>query len=240
MRLLIVGTGGHAKVVADAAVAAIEAQALDLRIHGFLDDREDALAPTGGRVLGRIAEGLRAVDPATTRVFVAVGDNVTRERIAAMIPPGAESPPIIHPRAYVAATATVGAGTFVAPGAIVMAGARIGRHVIVNTGASVDHDCEIHDFCHIAPGARLCGSVAVGRLTLVGVGAAVTPGVHIGAGCIIGAGAAVIENLEDGTKAVGVPARRIEVKAGRQRSRECSSGPRHALSGENGAPNARG
>jgi acetyltransferase EpsM len=94
-------------------------------------------------------------------------------------------------------------------GAVINPGASIGANGIVNTCASVDHECVLGDAVHICPGARLAGNVTVGAGTMIGVGAAVRDRVKIGAGCVIGAGAAVVGDIPDRSLAVGVPARVI-------------------------------
>ena len=108
-------------------------------------------------------------------VIIAVGDNRARKREAEARPrePWAY---LIHPSATVASSALIGMGTVIMAGATVQARASIGQHCIVNTNASVDHDCVLGDFVHIAPGAHLCGSVRVGEGTLVGTGVAVAQG----------------------------------------------------------------
>jgi len=86
-------------------------------------------------------------------------------------------------------------------------GTKIGENVIINTGATVDHDCVLEDYVHISPGAHLAGNVYVGELTHIGIGASLIQGVKIGRNVIIGAGAAVINDLPDNVTAVGVPAK---------------------------------
>ena len=109
--------------------------------------------------------------------FVAVGDNLARKSEA--LAQGGPWATIIHRRAWVSPSASIGEGTVLMAGAIVQPRARIGRHCIINTGATVDHDCVLKDYVHIAPGAHLCGNVHVGEGALVGVGVGIEPGVVI-------------------------------------------------------------
>ena len=94
-------------------------------------------------------------------------------------------------------------------GAVINVDAVIGRGVIVNTCASVDHDCRIGDFCHVSVGARLAGTVHVGDRSTLGVGAVVRNNTDICADCMVGAGAAVVSPLTEPGVYVGVPARRL-------------------------------
>lgn len=114
---------------------------------------------------------------------------------------------VLHPSAVVSRSAILGEGVQVMAGVVVQAGARVGDNTILNTRASVDHDCEVGKHCHIAPGVSLSGAVAVGDGTHIGVGACVTQGVQIGAGCLVAAGAAVVAGVGDGLRVGGVPAR---------------------------------
>ena len=79
--------------------------------------------------------------------------------------------------------------------------------VIVNTGATIDHDCRIGDFAHLCPGVHLAGEVQVGEGCLLGMGTSVIPGRSIGSQTVVGAGAAVVTDLPEAVTAVGVPAR---------------------------------
>jgi acetyltransferase-like isoleucine patch superfamily enzyme len=93
---------------------------------------------------------------------------------------------------------------------VIGARANIGRGCIINTAASVDHDCIIGDFAHVCPGARLAGDVHVGARTMIGTNATIIPGIRIGADVVIGAGAVVIRNVADGRTVAGNPARVVE------------------------------
>ncbi len=200
--VLILGAGGHAKVVADILLRG------GVSVAGFLDD-DPALWNSliwDLPVLGSIHD-YAAYDPGG--LVLAVGSSSVRQLLAHKLKdvPASLWITAIHPQAVVAPSARVGPGTVVAAGAVINPDAIIGQHAIINTGATVDHDCHIHDFAHIAPGAHLAGGVQVGSGTLVGVGANVIPGVMIGASVTVGAGAVVVKDIPDGVTARGVPAR---------------------------------
>ena len=88
-------------------------------------------------------------------------------------------------------------------GAVINADAKIGKHCIINTGATVDHDCVIEDFCHIAPGAHISGGTHIGEGTWIGVGSSVIQYLNIGKNCMIGAGSVVVREMPDNVTAVG-------------------------------------
>ena len=188
-RIVIVGAGGHGKVVADI---------LGERAVGFVDDNR---ALHGTTVLGLpVFASLDEIEH--DGVIVAIGDNATRRRVGQAF----SLSTAIHPTASIARSAKIGEGSMISAGAIVLPDAVIGRGVIVNTKASVDHDCVIGDFVHLAPSVTLGGSVRIGEETLVGPGATIISNVTIGARVVIGAGAVVVRDLPDDVTAWGVPA----------------------------------
>jgi sugar O-acyltransferase (sialic acid O-acetyltransferase NeuD family) len=196
VRLLVVGAGGHAKVVVDAALAA------GFDIAGIVGTAGDAPEILGHPVSidgdGIDAEGF----------VVAIGDNATRARVFTEYCGSGLAPvSVIHPSVVLGSDVTIGDGTFIAAGAIINAGARIGADSILNTGCTVDHDCTLGAHVHVGPRAALCGAVALEDGVLVGVGACASPSVRVGAWSVVGAGAAVVDDLPTGTVAVGVPAR---------------------------------
>lgn len=205
-KLLVIGAGGHSKVVIDAAL-----RSGHWTVVGLIDDAGDRAGQKvlGFPVLGPSKKLAELVQPRICAI-VAVGSNGARLRLQGMVTAlGIEVATIVHPSATVASSVAIGAGAVVMAGAVINADSVIGDGVIVNTGATVDHDCRLGDFCHVAPGATLCGGVSIGARALVGVGAAIVPGVVVGSDCVIGAGAAVLKSVSDGVRAVGVPAREI-------------------------------
>lgn len=197
-RVAVLGAGGHGKVV----IATLQAAGHEV-VAAYDDDPERR----GGELLGVPVRGaLRDARPEEADGFVlAVGSNRDRRRIAGRL----DLPWIsaVHPEATVHPSVRLGAGTVVFAGAVLQPDADVGRHGIVNTGASVDHDCRLEDFVHVAPGAHLAGGVVVGEGALVGIGSSLAPDVRVGAWATVGAGAAVVRDVSAGTTVVGVPAR---------------------------------
>jgi sugar O-acyltransferase (sialic acid O-acetyltransferase NeuD family) len=206
--LLILGAGGHAKVVAETAIAGGVASSV-----AFLDDRcigPDACSPVlGWPVIGPLALALEAdTRPRFDDAVVAIGHAATRlfwiERLQSA---GYTLPVLMHPTSWVSSTAQIGPASVVFAQAAVQAQASIGIGAILNTSCSVDHDAQLSDGVHICPGARLSGEVKVGPRSWIGIGVSVIQQVCIGSDVIVGAGAAVVRDLPDGVTAFGVPAR---------------------------------
>ncbi len=200
----VLGCGGHAKVVVQALLA------LEYRVAAIFDDNPAKCEQEycGIRIHGpinRVAEFPRL--PA----MIAVGDNAIRAAIAQRL--DLEWLTAVHPAAFVDPTASLAEGTVVMAGAVVQADAKIGRHVIINTLASVDHDCTLGDFVHVAPGVRLAGGVSVGAGSLLGLGSIVLPERRVGSRVVVGAGAVVTRDVMEGATVVGVPA--CQIREGR-------------------------
>ncbi|MDD4927925.1 MAG: acetyltransferase [Gallionella sp.] len=203
--LLIVGAGGHGKVVADAALETGKWKEII-----FLDDAWPVKKENGHwHVYGKAGQFEHWLEKCDSAI-VAIGDNHLRMVLQSkLIDSGFKMATIIHPSAQVSRFARLGAGCVVCANAVVNVDSAVGEAVIINTGATVDHDCRLGDAVHIAPGTNLGGGVAVGDYSLVAIGAAVRNYVTIGREVTIGAGATVLSNIEDGVTAVGTPARPI-------------------------------
>lgn len=200
--LLVIGAGGHGRVVTDAAIAEGRYDKV-----GFLDDRfEECKSTLGKPVLGPLSAASSLLNEYSDAV-VAIGDNRLRlELINKLLLLGFFVPVIIHPKASVGIEARLGPGTVILANAVVNTGSVLGIGVIVNTGATVDHDNVLGDGVHISPGVHLGGEIFIGSCSWIGTGAVIIPQVQVGEYSIVGAGAVVIRNVPDGVTVVGVPA----------------------------------
>jgi len=192
----IYGAGGHGKVVRDFFPAGS-----DISIF-FVDDTAENWFVLRSEHI-----------PDGARVIIAIGDNLARQTVSEGLQNKRKNlifPIVQHPSALISDHTRIGVGNVFCAGSIVIVGSIIGQFCIVNTSATVDHDCLLGDFVHVAPGVNLCGSVSVGDRTLVGVGTSVRPGITIGSDTIIGAGSVVVSDIPSGVMAHGNPCRVVK------------------------------
>ena len=203
MDILIVGAGGHGKVVLDIVKAAGQHRAI-----GFLD-ADPALAGAsihGIPVLGQL-NLLPKLKSKARGAIVAIGDNRARAGCAEVLRQhGYELVNAVHPKATVSPSAGLGASVVIAAGASVGADGRLEDCVIVNTNAVVEHECRIE-------AAALAGRVSIGEMAFIGLGSRIIQCLSVGANSIVGAGAVVITDVPESSTVVGVPARVIKSDA---------------------------
>ena len=196
-RLIIIGAGGHGKVIADNALKN------GYKDICFVDDRATGKC-MDFTIVGTSAD-IEKLNDGNTDFIIGIGNNAVRKKIAEQYDVNWVS--LIHPSAQIAVNVSIGKGTAVMAGAVINACASVGEHCIINTRAVVEHDNVIEDYVHISPNAALGGTVRVGEQTHIGIGASVRNNIEICEGCIIGAGAVVVKNLTESGTYVGVPAR---------------------------------
>lgn len=211
--VIVIGAGGHARVVADALLCA------GATVIGFTD----ADPATWGRMQAGVPvlggdDVLRQHDARTVRLVNGLGmidarSSALRRRVQEeLMSRGWAFAAVRHPSAIISPRAQVSGDAQVLAGAVVQPGASIGVGSIVNTRAVVEHDTCVGDWSHVAPGAVICGDARIGMHTHVGAGATVRQGVHIGDRCLIGIGAAVVADQATASTVAGVPARPFESK----------------------------
>jgi sugar O-acyltransferase (sialic acid O-acetyltransferase NeuD family) len=169
--LLIIGAGGHGRVVAETA-----------EIEGcwgnimFLDDRIDADTVLGHRIIGKLNEYERFADKYEYAI-VCIGDNEKRiGLIEKLLKVGYKVPVVIHPKASVSKYSDIGDGSVILAGAVINTNASIGTGCIININSCVDHDCIVYDGVHVCSGAVVRSGCRIGRLSYIGAGALVKSG----------------------------------------------------------------
>ena len=200
--LLIIGAGGHGRVVADAAWLTEQWESI-----AFIDDRYPALQHSARwPVIGAVVD-LDNLIGKWSEVVIAIGDNATRLEVQQKIGlSGFEISSVTHPSAQIAEDVTIGKGTVIFANAVINTGSILGDCCIVNTAATIDHDNRLGDGVHISPGVHLAGDVKIASRSWVGIGASVIHGCTIGHDVIVGAGAVVTKDINDELTVVGNPA----------------------------------
>jgi sugar O-acyltransferase (sialic acid O-acetyltransferase NeuD family) len=198
--MLLYGGSGHAKVIIDCLLAN------NIPIYGIFDDNPAISSLLDFPIIGSYKKDYLPSE----EIIISIGNNAIRKKVAQNIrhPFGK----VIHPSALLSGFASVREGTVIFHNSVVQAGSIIGKHCIINTAASIDHDCELEDFVHVSPNATLSGNVKVGEGTHIGAGATVIQGITIGKWCTVGAGSVVIRDIPDYATVVGVPAKVIKIK----------------------------
>ena len=210
MKVLIIGAGGHARVVYE-----VLRYDRNIEVVAFVDNltRGADEAIMNIPIVGGHSVIPRLIKDGVSGAIVGVGDNHIRadyfRKLKSM---DLELVKAIHPTAHIAYNAKVEEGTMVVAGAILATSAKVGRNVIVNTGAIIEHEDILEDHVHIAPGVVLAGRVTVGEETFIGAGSIVKENITIGRNVTVGAGSIVLADIPENAVAVGVPAKIIEIK----------------------------
>jgi sugar O-acyltransferase (sialic acid O-acetyltransferase NeuD family) len=206
--IIIAGASGHAKVIMD-----IIEKGSDYHILGLVDKTRPAGEDFFGyKILGKEEDLPQLVSGNPCEFFVAIGNNWRRSLVASKIivaVPEARFATAVHPSAQIGRGVRIGAGVAIMAGAIVNSDSHVGDFAIVNTHASMDHDCRMMAYTSLAPGAVLGGNVTIGEHTAVAIGATVRNDIRIGKHSLIGAGALLNSDCPDYAVMYGVPAKFI-------------------------------
>lgn len=203
-KLLIIGSSGHGKVVADIAIRMNRWDYI-----AFLDDNEELKEVMGIKVIDKAIDAFLYKNEAD--IFVAIGNNEIREKIQRKLESeGVSIPILIHPSAVIGNQVVIDKGTVVMAGVLINCCSIIGKGCIINTGSTIDHDNVIADYVHLSPGIHLAGNVSVGQGSWLGIGSVVSNNISIIDQCKIGAGTVVIADITEEGTYVGVPARKVK------------------------------
>ena len=203
--LMIVGAGGHALSVADAALSA------GWTVVGFYSP--DGTGPAS--ILGPVLSSLDALDLSETAFALGIGTNHSRETVAQNISnrfPQAEIVSVAHATAWVSSHATIHPGAVILAHSSVGPGSTVGRGALLNTGASLDHESSLGDYASLGPGARTGGNVSIGERTMIGIQAGIQHGVMVGSDCVVGAHSLVNSDLDSNIVAWGTPATTVRTR----------------------------
>lgn len=193
--VILLGAGGHAKVVLDMLHLA------PVNLLGVVCPllcSQQVKQWRGLAVLGD-DDVLRGYNTAQVKLVNGVGmmpqSHARRRLFEAARQAGFEFINLVHPSAVVSGTVQLGQGVQIMAGAVIQADSKIADNVIINSSAVIEHDCLIAAHCHIAPGAVLCGQVAAAEQVFLGAGATVIQGIHLGVGAVVGAGTVVVRDV---------------------------------------------
>jgi len=214
--LILWGASGQAKVLAEFVPQ------LGYRIAALFDSKDDLPTPVPGVAVHKGMDGFsswRAAHRGELHALIAIGgangfDRLSIQRQLKAL--GVIPVTVVHPTAFVAASARLGEGSQILAMTAIGTEARLGEACIVNTGARIDHECRIGDGTHIAPGAVLAGCVELGNFVFVGPGAVITARCKVGDNVMVGAGAVVLDDVPSNTVVYGVPARHVRSLPPRQ------------------------
>ena len=208
MNICILGAGGHAKVIIDILHEMNKVKKTYDQLLIF-DDDSTTFGKTilGHPIVGRISDAHMYSE---SEYVIAIGNNKIREKVSKDF----EKRYIVirHPKSIVANDVEIGEGTVIMAGAVINSGTYIGKHCIINTMASVDHDTKIQDYVHLSPGVHMGGGVGIGQRSWIGVGASIKNNVNIEADCVIGVGGVVIKDIVENGVYVGNPVRKIATR----------------------------
>lgn len=205
--IIIVGGGGHSKVI-----ISILKRLSEFEIIGYTDNKDKG-AILGIKYLGSDSVLENYIKNDITNAAIGIGqlkDHQLRKKVTEFaLSLGYKFPAIIAPTAIVNEEVDLDRGVVVMDGTVINPGTRIGAFSIINTRASIDHDCSIGQFVHLAPGVTLSGSVTVKDYTLIGTGASVIQNITIEENCTIGAGSAIMRDCIANRTYIGSPATRL-------------------------------
>ncbi|MGE5390772.1 MAG: acetyltransferase [Deltaproteobacteria bacterium] len=204
--VIIIGAGGHTKVLIDTL------QGYGRKIEGItdIDAKKRSNSFSGIPIIGE-DNVILDYNPESVSLINGLGmvgrTSRRREIYDYFKGCGYQFDQVIHPSAILSPKTELSEGVQIMAGAIIQPGSRIGHNSIINTGAIIDHDAAIGSHVHVAPGVTISGGVSIGDGSLIGTGATVIQGVKISANCIIAAGSVVIRDVAEGTTIMGIPAR---------------------------------
>ena len=211
VRLVVLGAGGNSLGILD-AVAACNAAGARYEVVGILDDIPANRGRTvlGATVLGPVAEAARLDG---CRFVNGISSLESFRKIPAIVArtamPLERFETVVHPRATIAGSASLGRGSVVLAGSVLAPEAVVGNHVIILQNTTVNHHSRVGDYATLSAGVTVLGYIEIGRNAFIGGGTSMAPRVRVGESAIVGAGSTVIRDVPAGRVHAGNPAREL-------------------------------
>lgn len=203
--VIIIGGGGHAKVLLEIL------RIMSIKVIGVTEKEQGNCKidlPFLGQdeiIFSYLPEELLLVNG-----IGSTGDNNIRKKVYDRFTSvGYEFMTLVHPSAIIAKDVVLNKGVQVMAGGIIQPGSFIGENTIINTKASIDHDCIVGKNIHIAPGVTISGNVRIAEDVHIGTGATIIQNVSIDKSSIVGAGSVVTKDIGSRKTVVGVPAKEV-------------------------------
>lgn len=206
-KLIVIGAGGHGKVVAETAMASKKFESI-----AFLDDKYDQKNYSKKLLVWKLLGNIDKIKSPIIKkeyksAFVAIGDPTLRmELINRLKDLNYNLPVIKHPTSWNSKFTKIGEGTILLSSSNLQTSSIIGKGTILNTGCIVEHDVILEDGVHVCPGVSIAGNSKIGKNSWIGIGSSVKEKIRIGSNVMVGAGSVVVKDIPDNVVAKGVPA----------------------------------
>lgn len=200
-QLIVMGFGGHARSVADVALA------LGFKTLVFVDEQ----AREGEMFLDfPVLKSFTPDDPKAWCVFAASGNGLVRQAQTKLIEQqGWQLVSLVAPSATLGVGCLIDDGVFVGQQAHIGPMAKVGRGSIINSGAVVEHECAVGEWAHVSVNATMAGRSRLGDHSMLGAGSTVIDNVTVTQHVVVGAGALVHKNVVNSGVYAGVPAKQL-------------------------------
>ncbi|MDA9334066.1 transferase [Actinomycetota bacterium] len=198
--IFIIGAGGHAKSVAEIALA------MGYDIRAFISQNTASQTLLGSKIQLELPQDL---DMDEDSIAIGIGANWTREKVWRELShdfPLSMFPVLAHPSSSIAADTRLGAGSTIHQNASIGTSSSLGIFCTINTAASIDHDCQLGDFASVGPGSHTGGNVTIGDRAALAIGSITRHGIQIGSDSVLGAASYAHKSILENTVNIGIPA----------------------------------
>jgi sugar O-acyltransferase (sialic acid O-acetyltransferase NeuD family) len=210
-KVIILGGIGNGSVIANAMVDANKRGDREWEFAGYLNDR----IAIGNNiesypVLGKLADWekfasagcffintIYRIDGQQQRIDLFESLHIPDDRLATFI----------HPMAYVAPNARLGAGTVVMPNAAISSATTIAKGCLIMVGATILHNTKIGNYCHFAAQCCVGANMNIAEGVHIGLNATTRENLTIGKNAALGMGSVLTKDMAENEIWVGNPAR---------------------------------